>query len=394
MKYLNQQMETDHVRAQVFWISQHAWKLTCWGSLGRTGGRGNRNGSCAPSPEHQCIAAAWTHGSCQSCRVDCRRWGARTPQSEVYRPAVYWSALTESSAREQRRLRSAACPDDPYLSVYECCAVSSDIKNEGLFFSLSFFDVLTCFIRLYWLEWNHAVFQKTWSDFLGCVLPLEQTTAQRLLCSFSGCVSVRQLFFKLWIHWCRIQGHVDAHTHTHETSIPDARKHLHLRLHHSSNWRQLSLCIPPLTILTISSLSYERHLQISHTQMSAQGTQWLLFIVHSFMWRASCLAWYGIILRPTLSFSARPWGTRRPQTHNCDCATHWIHSDQRCCFSGRYFSHLASLSCSNWILNLALYSLRITELFLESFSGCISSQVWMIDHFWESRQMCRFVKCS
>lgn len=80
----------------------------------------------------------------------------------------------------------------------------------------------------------------------------------------------------------------------------------------------------------------------------------LLFIVHSFMWRASSLAWYCIILQPTLSFPAIPWGTCRPQAHNSDCV-HWIHSNQRKTES--HFSFLASradneLCFSNWILVL------------------------------------------
>lgn len=69
---------------------------------------------------------------------------------------------------------------------------------------------------------------------------------------------------------------------------------------------------------------------------------WLLFIVHSFIRRASCLAWYSVILQPTFSFSAIPWRARWPQVHNSDCATHWIHSDLRYCFSEPHLCLFAS----------------------------------------------------
>lgn len=71
--------------------------LTCWGSLGRTGGQGIHNGSCGPSQAPQCTAAGWTHGSCQSCPADRWSWGAHTQQSGECRPALYWSSLTASS---------------------------------------------------------------------------------------------------------------------------------------------------------------------------------------------------------------------------------------------------------------------------------------------------------
>ncbi len=82
-----------------FLIMQYALALTCWGSLGRTGGQGIHNGSCAPSQAPRCTAAGWTHGSCQNCLVDHWRWGAHTPQNEECKPAAYWSPPTASSEK-------------------------------------------------------------------------------------------------------------------------------------------------------------------------------------------------------------------------------------------------------------------------------------------------------
>lgn len=59
----------------------------------------------------------------------------------------------------------------------------------------------------------------------------------------------------------------------------------------------------------------------THKETYAHSTQWLLFIVHSFMLRASCLAWYSIIFQPTLSFPAIPGGgssTASPQLWLCN----------------------------------------------------------------------------
>lgn len=101
------------------------------------------------------------------------------------------------------------------------------------------------------------------------------------------------------------------------------------------------------------------------------------------MWRASCLAWYSIILQPTLCFPAIPRGTRWPQVHKSDCAIHWFHSNQRYCFSQPHFRLLASpprsrspLLSSNWkcvllyivvksqhpILNLVLHCCKCTVI--------------------------------
>lgn len=135
-------------------------------------------------------------------------------------------------------------------------------------------------------------------------------------------------------------------------------------------WMPLAACLP-------SKHAY------AHTQIRAHRTQWFLFIVHSFMWRASCLAWYSIILQPTLSFPAIPRGTRWPQVHKSDCAIHWFHSNQRYCFSQPHFRLLASpprscspLLSSNWkfvllyivvksqhpILNLVLHCCKCTVI--------------------------------
>lgn len=130
------------------------------------------------------------------------------------------------------------------------------------------------------------------------------------------------------------------HSHAH------LRKRLHLCFLHFSNWRQPELCIALGTTINNSLLDFERHYQYlhcfppckhAHTQMHAQGTQWLLFIVHSFM-RASCLPWYSFILHPTLSFPAIPWGTCPPKTHNSDCVIQWLHSSQRYCCSETHVS--------------------------------------------------------
>lgn len=58
-----------------------------------------------------------------------------------------------------------------------------------------------------------------------------------------------------------------------------------------------------------------------HTQVRVHGTQWLLFIVHSFMWRASCLAWYSIVFQPTSLLpchSLRDSSTTSPQLWLCN----------------------------------------------------------------------------
>lgn len=133
--------------------------------------------------------------------------------------------------------------------------------------------------------------------------------------SSGGRKTQRALCLGMWV-WASLSSNpqfTDAaskvtQTHTHRYT----RKHLHLCFCHSSHWRQSMLSIPLGTMLNTSPFIFERHYQHSNcrpppqhahelTQIRAHGTQWLLFIVHSFMWRASCLAWYSIIFQPTLS---------------------------------------------------------------------------------------------
>ncbi len=209
------------------------------------------------------------------------------------------------------------------------CLLSFDVAT--LFSSQSGWSEITLFLRQSGL-------------IFGGVLCLWRKRKHKELFALCQGVSVGESFF--WIHSCCIQGHTN-------TPYPNVRNYSHLRLIHSSNWRQTVLCIPLVTMISTSPLIFERHYQQSlcrplskhmhgRKQTRVHGTQWLLFIVHSFMWRVSCLAWYSIILQPTLSFPAIPSGTRRPQTHNSDCATHWLHSDQRYCCSEPHFSLLAS----------------------------------------------------
>lgn len=148
---------------------------------------------------------------------------------------------------------------------------------------------------------------------------------QRALCFFQGCVSVRELFFKTPNSQMLCIQVTQTHTQTHihiNTSVFFAARQTDVIL--CSTYPKVQFSTPrPLSLLRQSRPS--PHLQThacAHTKMRVHGTQWLLFIVHSFMWRASCLAWYSIILQPTLSFPAIPRGTRQPQAHSSDCATH------------------------------------------------------------------------
>lgn len=134
-----------------------------------------------------------------------------------------------------------------------------------------------------------------------CCLWREQKT-QRALYSLEGCVSVSMLFFAETLH----SQILFKYKHTCNISICVS--------HHSLNWRHSILRIPVSTMLNtlppnVSCLHYLTFSPSTHTYARAQmhtlahahGTQWLLFIVHSFMWRALCLDWYSIILQPTRS---------------------------------------------------------------------------------------------
>lgn len=112
-----------------------------------------------------------------------------------------------------------------------------------------------------------------------------------------------------------------------------------------------------------------------HAQMHTHDTQWLLFIVHSFTWRASCLAWYNIILQPTLSFpshSLRDSSATSPQLCLCNTLASFRQkvlllraASQPCCVTSRHGTALLQMN-----ITAALYSCEITVCYSRS-SGCI-----------------------
>lgn len=129
-----------------------------------------------------------------------------------------------------------------------------------------------------------------WSVFWGCVLPLEETKTHAACCSYSQRVSLLTLDSKMM--------HPDAHRHI--------RNHVFLPLLWLTSVCALRALTIQCSIPHPSSLNATTSPHIANLPLIVRmhSTQWLLFIVHSFTYRASCLAWYSIILQPTLSFPA------------------------------------------------------------------------------------------
>lgn len=151
---------------------------------------------------------------------------------------------------------------------------------------------------------------------------------------------------------------VSTHEHTH------TRKHLHLCFRHSSNWRQSMLCVPynsqhltphlwtSLTAFTLQPFHQICTCTLTNCVRTLHSGCCPLFIhscggLHAWLGTASFFS--------PLSFPAIPRGTRWPQAHNSDCATHWLHSNQSHYFSEPHYSLFASPAdteprSSNWTL--------------------------------------------